>query len=308
MKYAILSDIHGNLPALNAVLADAEAQKSDMFLLLGDYGTAFPWINEVAETIRSLDSFVALRGNHEDYMLALQNQNQKDWIYEQLKGVYWSYRALTEENRKYLMSLPEDATISDDGENIYLTHILDLFFRSPKIDFFQSTSFRDLMEKSPFSHKEYLKRGREALLSRSDALSDISALPKGVYLFGHNHLQFHMEYDGRIFINPGSCGLPCDFDPRAAYTVLKRFKDSWNIVERRVEYNISEAVQGLKNSALHLEAPIWSKLNEDSAKSGMNSIGKFIIHLAKTGRIFGETEMPLSNNIWEEAVKTWDWC
>ena len=51
MKYAVISDIHGNFPALIAVLSDAERQEANRFLLLGDYYMALPWVNEFAGTI-----------------------------------------------------------------------------------------------------------------------------------------------------------------------------------------------------------------------------------------------------------------
>jgi len=304
MKYAIISDIHGNMAALSAVLSDAKSQGVDMFLILGDYGTAFPWVNEVAETIRSLDSCLAIRGNHEEYMIELSGQNQSSWVHEQLKGVYWNYLTLTEENREYLMSLPKTAKVSNDGEEIHLAHDFDLIFRVPKIELFQSVSFRELMIKTPFSHEEYLRLGREALLSRSDVISDIAALPKGVYLFGHNHLQFYMEYDGRLFVNPGSCGSPCDFDPRASYTILERLENRWKVFEQRLEYDIAATSEGLLNSNLALEAPVWSSLNEIGLRTGKNYVGAFIEHLMQSGRKFGSTQ-PLSNSIWDIAVKTW---
>jgi hypothetical protein len=62
---------------------------------------------------------------------------------------------------------------------------------------------------------------RDTLLSLPEALKDIIALDKGVHLFGHNHIQFHMEYEGRLFINPGSCGDSCDFNTSASYDLLE---------------------------------------------------------------------------------------
>lgn len=68
MKFAIFSDIHGNLPALNAVIEDAEKQNVDSFLFLGDYCISNPYPDECIARIRSLDSKYAVRGNEEKYL------------------------------------------------------------------------------------------------------------------------------------------------------------------------------------------------------------------------------------------------
>ena len=74
MRYAVISDIHGNYPALKAVLADAGTQGTDTYLLLGDYTVVFPWVNEVTETIRGLKPSFVIRGNGEDYLIDLQKK------------------------------------------------------------------------------------------------------------------------------------------------------------------------------------------------------------------------------------------
>ena len=91
-----------------------------------------------------------------------------------------------------MLSLPENSTISDNGDDIYISHSFNVFYRSPGIGHFQNPYFNKMMEAAPFSHAEYLIQAREALLSCADALEDIHALPKGIYLFGHNHLQFNI--------------------------------------------------------------------------------------------------------------------
>jgi len=306
LKYAIFSDMHGNLPAFEAALADAKKQGAEKFLLLGDLCSPFPWANEIAETIRSMDFAHVIRGNGEGYLINLLGQNQADWTYEQFKPLYWSFRALTAENLKYLTNLPETFDIADGGENIRLAHSLNIFFRSPKIKPFHSSYFRILMEKKPFSHEEYLAFAKKALLSRPDALEQIRLLPKGVYLFGHNHMQFHMEHEGKIFVNPGSCGSACDCLTGAAYTLLEHTGDSWAVTERRVEYDIQLAAGALRNSGLAAEAPVWAKIIEGQLMSGKDCFGEFVGHLIETGQKLGKTEYPVGNDVWEAAVKSWE--
>ena len=162
------------------------------------------------------------------------------------------------------------------------------------------------MSASPLSHSEYLTLAREALLSRADALADLEALPEGIYLFGHNHLQFHMEYDGRLFINPGSCGEALDWDPTAAYTILDLTPGSRSVIERRVPYDLKAVSDGLRDSGFAAYTPVWSDVMERELMTGKCYFGLFVTHLIKTNRELGKTAYPVGNDVWEAAVKTWD--
>jgi len=305
VKYAIISDIHGNLPALQAVLLDSKVQGADKYLLIGDYVTNYTWCNEVTETISKLTNATVIGGNHEGYLRSLSKIDEKEWKYDQFRLVYWTYRELTPENLNYLMNLPETATVEDCGGVIYLAHASNVFFRQPRMRLFHSDVFREMMENKPFTHEEYLAAARESLLSCPDVLNDILALPKGVYLFGHNHLQFYMEYEGRLFINPGSCGEPLDCDTTAPYTLLEYVNNRWVITERRVAYDIDAVAIKLRESPFSTYTPIWSELVMFSLLNGKDNIGAFLAHVEKVSQKYGQTEKPVSNDIWNTAVKTW---
>jgi len=305
MKYAILSDIHGNLPAIKAALADAESQGADKYLLLGDYTNSFPWGNGVSDVIRGLKNAVVIRGNGEGYIADLLNKDQAECVYEQFKPVYWAYHSLSRENREYMTTLPEHAAVTDNGVSIWLSHSMDLFYRKPKIMLLNSSSFRAIMEAEPFTHSEYLIRARDALLSSPEAVKDMDALPKGVYLFGHNHLQFHMEYDGKLFINPGSCGEALDWDATAAYTLLDCEGGIRTVTERRVKYDLLATAEGLYNSGYTTYAPEWSEVIRLELMSGKDYFYSFVMHLMETGRQMNRNEYPVGNDVWDAAVKTW---
>ena len=306
MKYAIISDIHGNLPAFEAALDDARTYNPDMYLLLGDYTNGFPWGNGVAETIRGLGSARIIRGNGEGYLIDLQSKNQDSWSCEQFKPVYWAYRSLSKVNLDYVLSLPEKAVLSDKNVIINLTHSMSVFYRKPTIDFFNPLNFHKIMEVEPFSHKEYLSLAKEALLSRPDAVKDIRGLPKGVYLFGHNHLQFYMEYDGKLFINPGSCGESIDWDSTASYTLLDVSEGNWIVSERRIPYDFKAVADKLNGSGYKTYAPVWSWVMEKELMTGKDFFTPLVLHLIDTGRKLGRNEYPVSNDVWSIAVETWD--
>jgi len=305
MKYAIISDIHGNIHAFNAVLEDAKAQGVDMYLLLGDYTNLYPYGNDVINAIRNLENTAVVRGNGEDYLINLRGSN-KELTDEQFKPVYWGFCTLSQQNLEYIANLPEVATISDGNTQIQLTHSMSLFFPSPPIKLFHSTEIFKIMMNTPFTHEEYLPRAQCSLLSCPDRVAEIEAMPKGIYLFGHNHLQFHMEYDGRVFVNPGSCGDPLNWDTRASYTILDMSESGFEVEERRVAYDLTQVICGIQTSGFFKYSPMWSKVMELQLLNGRDYSMFFVLHLVETGKKMGTTEYPVSHEVWEAAIKTWD--
>jgi len=306
MTYAIISDIHGNLPAFEAVLADAKAQGADMYLLLGDYTNGFPWGAGVMELIRRLENAVVVRGNGEDYLIDIKKNEQTDFSGQQFKPVYWAYNSLTAESLDYIAKLPEELVIRDGGTDIYLRHAVDLFFKQPMLPLFSSRAFREIMTREPFPLEQYNQRAQAALLADSRSVADMRLLPKGIHLFGHNHLQFHVMFDGNIFINPGSCGEPLDWQPTAAYTLLDSSEKGWAIIPRRVEYDLPVTALALMKSAFAAESPVWAEVMRLELLYAKDYFMSFVMHLVATGKKLGRAEFPVSNETWEIAVKTWD--
>ncbi|MCL2867592.1 MAG: metallophosphatase family protein [Clostridia bacterium] len=306
MKYAVISDVHGNHPALRAVLEDAGKQGVDTCLFLGDYAYGLPWGNEVTHTIRSLASKAVIRGNGEDYFNGLRDKNH-DWgSLEQFKPIAWAHRSLSLENLDYLQTLPASLTLTGSGYTLYLEHAPSVIYRSPQIGLFHCRFFHNDMLKEPFSHEAYLLRAKNAFLSRADALADMRAMPRGVYLFGHNHIQFHMSIEGRYFVNPGSCGEPLDWNPAAAYTVLDCSKDGCAVTERRVDYDRAAAIRGLRETGYAAYAPVWSDVMERALMTGKDYFYPLVLHLRDTAKRLGKTEYPVDNAVWNEAVITWE--
>ena len=302
MKYAIISDTHGNAPAFKAVIADAQKQNVDQFLLLGDYAASFPWGNDVVEIIRNIPNATVIKGNGEDYLINIHKNAQKDFSHKQFAPIYWGYQSQTAPNMEYGMNLPQTLTIGD----IYLNHSLDAFYRTPPVEFFISNFYREMMNTAPFPFEEYIPRATAAILARPDAVADIMALPRGIHLFGHNHLQFHMEYEGRIFINPGSCGEPLDWNTAAPYTILEYKNGVHSIEERRVEYDLQATAQKLRESEYAAFAPAWSRIMELELFTGKDYFMPFVLHLVETSKAMGETEYPVSNKAFDAACETWD--
>jgi len=288
---------------LDAALDDAKAQRAEQYIFLGDYYRDLPWPNEVVDAVRSIHGAVAIKGNNEGYLVKMHGQDQSLWTDKQSQLLYWNYKALTLKNLKYLMALPESAEIADKHGVIRFTHSMEMFYRPPYMRMFTSSGFNEMMKHDPISHEEYLALARKTLLSHSDILNQIRTLPEGVYLFGHQHNQFHIEIEGRLFINPGSCGAMTDHNTTVPYTLLDSSANGWAVTERRVAYDIEGAVQALRASDIAARAPVWRDVIELQLREGKDHFGAFVRSLRKIGREHGQMTEPVSNDVFDLAAK-----
>jgi len=178
---ALLYDIHGNLPALEAVLADAD--DAGEFLLGGDYATAGPWPRETVERLKELENATWIRGNADRW---LADRHDAPSPIDEIAAR--TAELLGDELVAELVELPERAEI---GDTLY-SHA------------------------SPGSDMQSF--GAEPGPLDSELLEDVSA--KRV-VFGHTHVQFQRTGSTGIeLLNPGSVGMPWDGDHRAAYAVI----------------------------------------------------------------------------------------
>ena len=115
MKYAIIADIHGNYPALAAVLQDAKEQGAEGYIFAGDYCLSGPYPNECLAAIRELPNTCIVRGNEESYLERLKGTDQANWTDGQMQISYYAYRTVTEENREYLETLPRRIDFTCNG-------------------------------------------------------------------------------------------------------------------------------------------------------------------------------------------------
>jgi predicted phosphodiesterase len=232
VPYLILSDIHGNLEALDAVLADAEG-RYDCILCLGDivgYG-ADP--NPLTEWIRN-EATAVVRGNHDracsgDEGLELFNPAAR-------ASAMWTRRTLTLENRLYLQQLQCGPLRIEEPLGSFL-----------------------LVHGSPIDEDQYV-------IEAEDARILLSHLTDRLTFFGHTHVQggfvlgprgvgriqpwrpLLIGPDGHYMVNPGSVGQPRDGDSRAADAI---FDIEHNTVEfRRVEYDVDGAANKIRRAGL----------------------------------------------------------
>ena len=226
MRYFVISDIHANLEALEAVLAAGTSLHYDRLLVLGDlvgYG-ADP--NLVIERIRDVKPHALIRGNHDKVGSGIESPDGFNAVAR--SAIRWTYDALTETNREWLAQLPEGPILVDE--------------------------FIEICHGTPFDEDAYV-------FDDLDALRAIHAAERPVCLFGHTHVQVGYSLDAdqfnmttaeerrplnvgfhngaRHLVNPGSVGQPRDGDARAGYALVDT--DTHEIAIYRLEYPIARA-------------------------------------------------------------------
>jgi len=229
VKHAILSDIHGNIDALETVLADVEARGIGSMVCLGDfvgYGAA---PNECIEALRGRIVH-AVAGNHD--LAACGRLKLQYFNPEAAEAARWTDVRLTDDHRSYLAELPY--MVSWRG-------------------------FR-LVHATPSDPPAW-----EYVLSPQDALMELDAFDEATCLFGHSHYagifvcrdddvrytrehEVRMEAGHRYMVNVGSVGQPRDGDPRAAYLMVDESKRTLTHV--RLEYDVEAAGQRIRDAGL----------------------------------------------------------
>lgn len=226
MRYLVISDIHANLVALEAVLQDAQ-DEWDHVWCLGDIVGYGPDPNGCVELLRQYDP-LSLSGNHDWAVLGKLDVNSFNG--DARLAIRWTQDALSEENRQYLAELP------------------------PLI----------VVEPFTLAHGSPRQPVWEYLLDESSAAQNFAYLETLYCFVGHTHTPVIFTetnpgrcrasfpiYDEplalgeqRLIINPGSVGQPRDSDPRAAYGILDSSAMTWE--PRRVKYDVAETQERMR--------------------------------------------------------------
>jgi putative phosphoesterase len=221
MKIAIISDIHGNLQALDAALADINAQQVDAVFCLGDlvgYG-ASP--NEAIERIRAR-GFPTIMGNYDDGVgfdrdecgCAYREESERA---RGDRSLAWTKAHVIARNKEFLQTLVREIRFEAEGKRVLLVH------------------------GSPRKMNEYLFEDRPISSFQRLAASSNADL----IVFGHTHKPYVKDVDSVRFINVGSVGKPKDGDWRACYAILDP-----EVTFRRVPYDVAAAAAAIRATDL----------------------------------------------------------
>ncbi len=226
MRYLVISDIHANLEAYEAVMAEAAPLGCERVLVLGDlvgYG-ADP--NAICDRVRALQPHALIRGNHDKVGSGVESPEGFNAVAR--SAIRWTHDQLSPGNREWLAALPAGPIAVDD--------------------------LIEICHGTPFDEDSYV-------FDDLDALRAMHSARRPVCLFGHTHVQvghylskeqfglatadeqrpltIPLDEANRYLINPGSVGQPRDGDPRAGFATVDTA--AREITLYRVEYPIAQA-------------------------------------------------------------------
>jgi putative phosphoesterase len=213
MRYAILADIHSNIHALDAVLADLATQPAvDEMIVNGDSINAGPAPRAVLERLYALNATV-LMGNHEQYVLqaaeTLVNENgqyRPSW-----QPSYWTLEQCTTADLDYVRNLPRSIVRGDVA----------------------------IMHGAP----DNLRGGVRHDTPDSQVSPSFLDIEQPVIITAHTHVPFMRNWRGKQLVNPGSVGMPLDDNPAASYCILNFSAESLAVEFRRVAYDVAPVKQ-----------------------------------------------------------------
>ncbi len=229
MRFAFISDIHGNLHSLELVLADIQQSNVDQIVCLGDIASLGPQPREVITRLRELQIPIIM-GNHETYLLNPQlTEDKLQWIREMEN---WCRSILTKDELDFLGSFPAQLTFELDQRTKLLCY-----------------------HGSPRSNEEWIYPDTPA-----EALDEIfPGQPAQVLIGGHTHVQMVSQHRGMTLLNPGSVGVPFEFP----------ISEPNRHALRRTEYAIIDMTDGGLTVNLHRLPINFERLAKISLASGM---------------------------------------
>jgi putative phosphoesterase len=217
MRTLVISDIHGNLAALEAVLAEPH----DAVVCLGDLVGYGPDPAACVQLVRE-EAHVVIQGNHDRANadgVPPRCRREFEWLADAV--VQHTRSQLNPADMSYLSELPRWAVAAIGHRRVLCVH---------------ATPGQPLYR--------YLGPDPDAWAAEA------AGVPEGMLLVGHTHLQFDITTDGGRVVNPGSVGQPKDGDPRAAYAVIE--DDA--VTLKRAAYPVDRTVAGLQAAGISPEA------------------------------------------------------
>ena len=213
MRYAIISDIHSNIHALEKVLQDIDEQGADVIICAGDLVGYCPFPNEVIDALKDRRA-ICISGNHDRACANLDTFNMNPLA---AKAIFWSVKNITEEGMGYLRRLMPSARLNLGGIAAAMFH------GSPRMD------------------DEYV--------FEEDADAGLLQIAKAeIMISGHTHVPYVKKLPQGILVNPGSVGQPRDGDPRASYLLFDERGQEFAL--RRIEYPTKEAASAVRSAGL----------------------------------------------------------
>jgi predicted phosphodiesterase len=234
MKIAVLSDVHGNVPALQAVLEDLVRWHPDEVIVNGDLVNRGPYSLHVLQLLqRELPAARFLRGNHENWLLRCAESpiDPDSLTYEIDRFAYLALRQLGKKVET-VAAWEDHLDLTElEGGSLHITH---------------GSRLGDRHGISPETEGEEL----------AQRLGD----PRDLFVGSHTHRAFSRYHNGNLVVNTGSVGQPFDGDERAAYLQLKFHRGRWRAESVRVAYDRERAIADFERSGFLDEGGVLTRV------------------------------------------------
>lgn len=282
MRIAILSDVHGNLPALEAVLEDLNAQKPDGLIVAGDF-VGGPHPNETIELLRSWKPNWMILGNS-DINLLRYLDNQVSLAYRTAKQfalLRWGSTHISSESLKFLRDLPQQQVISLDGmASLRVVH----------------GSLDD-----PFD-------GYDPEFEPEKFETDLDHLEEIVLICGHTHCPWIVEKNNKLALNPGSVAGPLNGYVGTQYALLNWVDGHWNAQLRALPYDLSRIRTDFLESGLLESGGALARCFLHSNETGQDVSRQFLQFAFMLAEQAGHSNCSVvPDEIWDMAEATFDW-
>jgi putative phosphoesterase len=236
-RFALISDIHANLPALDAVLADIRSREIATTYHLGDLIGYAPWPNETIARLQE-EGIPGVAGNYDSTVAAdykncgCRADSPREEELSHL-SYEWTRKAISPEAKEFLKGLPFRIEIRPFGGHV----------AGPTVRLFHATPVNNLV---------YVTEDRaDSFLIRMGAQAGARA--GDVICFGHTHKPWHREVSGIHFVNTGSVGRPKDGDPRACWVLLEMEESATRVEFVRVDYDVEKTAAAIVTNGLPAE-------------------------------------------------------
>lgn len=280
MRVAIIADIHGILPALDAMLNELSKERIEHIIVAGDMVSG-PNSVEVINRLRKHNGWM-IRGNQENYILRLDSGNAPGWQYtcKQWNSVRWTYENTDRETMDFLQSLPEQRVVQfPEKDAIRVVH------------------------GSPSNVSELIYPGKD--ISKLDrALEQIT---EPVVIFGHSHEAWMMERNGKLAINPGSLSMSFFGEQHGTYAILNWNNGHWDAEIRKLFYDFKLLRRAYIETGLLERGDAFARCSLISMETGINYLPPMIEYAYKKATEAGYGDSPfVPDEIWYEATKEFE--
>ena len=274
-RLAILSDIHGNLPALEAVLSDLKQFKVDHIIVAGDVINFGPFSNQVARIVIE-NRWPVIRGNNEYFLLDYDTPRAPDEWRDpiQFAPTHWTVQRFDPQLKSVISTWPDTLNLRFDD--------------APPLQVFHGT---------PASSWDSIYWN----MTDEEIVKLLLGIESNFVICGHTHLPMDRQVKRWRIFNPGSVGVPLDGILSASYMLLESDKQGWHPTFRRVPFDYNAVFNEFEESGYNQECGPIGRLILEIHKSGRPMFGFM------KWRQQSKPDAPINDELLDEYLATCPW-